>query len=217
MKTVSIPCGDSFVTGRLIGAADPGMPGVLLAHGAGTNQDHPMMVAIRDGIGSAGFSVLTFNYEYTEAGKKRPDSPKRLLTCHSAAASWFRREVQPSMVMAGRSMGGRIASILAAEGEECAGLMLFSYPLHPAGRPEKLRKDHLPDIDVPVLSIVGTRDALATRALYDRWIRPLPNFTTFDSEDADHSMRVRKASGRTNEEALSEMIDVATDWLRHLN
>ncbi len=217
MKTVSIPCGDSFVTGRLIGAADSVTPGVLLAHGAGTNQDHPMMVAIRDGIGAAGFPVLTFNYEYTEAGKKRPDAPKRLLACHSAVASWFRQEVQPSMVMAGRSMGGRIASMLAAEGEECAGLMLFSYPLHPAGRSEKLRKDHLADIKVPVLSIVGTRDALATRALYDRWVRPLPNFTTFDSEDADHSMRVRKASGRTNEDALSEMIEVATDWLHHLN
>ena len=217
MKTVSIPSGNSFVTGRLIGAADPGTPGVLLAHGAGTNQDHPMMVAIRDGIGAAGFPVLTFNYEYTEAGKKRPDAPKRLLACHSAAASWFRQEVQPSMVMAGRSMGGRIASMLAAEGEECAGVMLFSYPLHPAGRPEKLRKDHLPDIKVPVLSIVGTRDALSTRVLYDKWVRPLPNFTTFDSEDADHSMRVRKASGRTNEDALSEMIEVATDWLHHLN
>ena len=176
-----------------------------------------MMVAIRDGIAAAGFPVLTFNYEYTEAGKKRPDSPKRLLACHAEAARWFRQEVHPQMVMAGRSMGGRIASMLAAEGEECSGLMLFSYPLHPAGRPEKLRKDHLPDIAVPVLSIVGTRDALATPALYDQWVRPLPNFTTFDSEDADHSMRVRKASGRTNEEALTEMIQVATDWLRNHN
>jgi hypothetical protein len=204
------------VTGRLATAADPGTPGVLLAHGAGTNQDHPMVVAIRDGLASGGFSTLTFNYPYTEAGKKRPDAPKRLLACHSAVAEWFRTEVDPNMVMAGRSMGGRIASMLAAEGEPCSGLILFSYPLHPAGRPEKLRKDHLPDIQVPVLSIVGTRDALATMDLYDRWVRPLPNFTTSEIADGDHSFRVRKASGRTNEDALAEVIDAAADWLRTL-
>ena len=204
------------MTGRLAAAVDPGTPAVLLAHGAGTNQDHPMMVAIRDGLASGGFSTLTFNYPYTEAGKKRPDAPKRLLACHSAVAEWFRTEVDPNLVMAGRSMGGRIASMLAAEGEPCSGLILFSYPLHPAGRPEKLRKDHLADIQVPVLAIVGTRDALATMDLYDRWVRPLPNFTTSEIADGDHSFRVRKASGRTNEEALAEVIAAAADWLRTL-
>ena len=113
-------------------------------------------------------------------------------------------------------MGGRIASMLAADGEPCSGLILFSYPLHPAGRPENLRKDHLPDITVPVLSIVGTRDALATSVLYDRWVRPLPNFTTHEVEDGDHSFRVRKASGRSNEEALVEVIEAATGWLGRL-
>lgn len=214
MKNYVIPWEGGTVTGRLAPAG--GRPGVLLAHGAGTNQDHPMIVAIRDGLAAAGFPTLTFNYPYTESGRKAPDSPKRLLSCHQAAAEWFRTEVSPLMVMAGRSMGGRIASLLAAEGEACEGLVLFSYPLHPAGRPEKLRKDHLPDIPVPVLSIVGTRDALATAEQYDRWVRPLPNVTTFDSEDADHAMRVRKASGRTNEQALEEMIEVAAGWLHRL-
>lgn len=211
MKSHTIPWEGGTVTGRLAPAA--GSPGVLLAHGAGTNQDHAMIVAIRDGLAAAGFPVLTFNYPYTEAGRKAPDSPRRLLACHRAVAGWFRSEVSPQMVMAGRSMGGRIASMLAAEGEVCDGLILFSYPLHPAGRPENLRKDHLPDITVPVLSILGTRDALATAEQYDRWVRPLPNVTTFDSEDADHAMRVRKASGRTNEQVLDEMIEVAAQWL----
>jgi predicted alpha/beta-hydrolase family hydrolase len=175
-----------------------------------------MVVTIRDGLAAAGFPVLTFNYPYTEAGKTRPDTPKKLLACHKAVAAWFRAEVDPNMVMAGRSMGGRIASMLAAGGEKAAGLILFSYPLHPAGRPEKLRKDHLPEINVPVLSIVGTRDALAAMDLYDRWVRPLPTFTTFEVEDGDHSFRVRKASGRTNEQALAEVVGVAADWLHHL-
>jgi hypothetical protein len=175
-----------------------------------------MMVALRDGLASSGFPVVTFNYPYTEAGKKSPDPPSRLLACHQAAAAWCRAEIDLQMVLAGRSMGGRIASMLVAGGEPAAGLILFSYPLHPAGRPEKLRKDHLPDITVPVLSIVGTRDALATMELYDRWVRPLPTFTTVEIEDADHSLRVRKASGRTNAEALSNVIEAAADWLRRL-
>ena len=175
-----------------------------------------MVVALRDGLASSGFPVVTFNYPYTEAGKKSPDPPSRLLACHAAAAAWFRAEIDPRIVLAGRSMGGRIASMLVAGGERAAGLILFSYPLHPAGRPEKLRKDHLPDITIPVLSIVGTRDALATVELYDRWVRPLPTFTTVQIEDADHSLRVRKASGRTNAEALSDAIEAAADWLRRL-
>lgn len=113
-------------------------------------------------------------------------------------------------------MGGRMASMLAADGEPCAGLILFSYPLHPAGRPDKLRKEHLPQIDVPVLSILGTRDALASPELYDEWVRPLPNFTTVDIEDGDHSYRVRKASGRSNEQALGEVIAAAVRWLKRL-
>lgn len=216
MKPVAIPWEGGTVTGRLVAVADPGRPGVLLAHGAGTNQDHTMIVALRDGLASAGFPTLTFNYPYTEAGKKRPDSPTRLLACHSAAARWFRAEVSPQMVMAGRSMGGRMASMLAADGEPCAGLILFSYPLHPAGRPDKLRKDHLPQIKVPVLSIVGTRDALASPELYGEWVRPLPNFETVDIEDGDHSYRVRKASGRSGEQALNEVIEAAVRWLKRL-
>jgi predicted alpha/beta-hydrolase family hydrolase len=189
----------------------------LLAHGAGTEQDHPMIVALRDGLADGGFPVLTFNYPYTEAGRKRPDPPARLQLCHASVARWFREEVDPQMVMAGRSMGGRMASMLAAAGQPCVGLILFSYPLHPPGRPEKLRKDHLSDIDVPVLSILGTRDALAGMELYDRWVRPLPNVTTVEVEDGDHSFRVRKSSGRTNDEALRGVIDAAVDWLSALS
>ncbi len=109
-----------------------------------------------------------------------------------------------------------MASMLAAAGEPCVGLILFSYPLHPAGRPEKLRKDHLPDIEVPVLSIVGTRDAMATMELYDRWVRPLQNVTTVEVEDGDHSFRVRKSSGRTNDGALEGVVSAAVDWLSTL-
>lgn len=212
IQTVEIPWREGTVTGRL---AEGGRLGVLLAHGAGTNQDHASIVALRDGLAAAGHTVLTFNYGYTERGGKRPDPQARLLACHRAVLDWFRQQVE-CVVLAGRSMGGRMGTYLAAEGEDVAGLILFSYPLHPAGKPEKLRKDHLPDIVAPMLFIVGTRDALSRMDLYDRWVRPLPTVTTVEIGDGDHSFRVRKASGRSNDEAQSEVIAAAVDWLAGL-
>ena len=202
------------VTGRLLPGESP--LGVLLAHGAGTNQDHASIVALREGLAGAGFPVMTFNYPYTEAGKKRPDTQAKLLECHRAVLAWFGSKVSERVVLAGRSMGGRMGTYLAAENEPCDGLILFAYPLHPAGRPEKLRKDHLAEITQPMLFCVGTRDALSKMDLYDRWVRPLPTATTFEVEDGDHSFRVRKASGRTNEEALAEVIEASAAWLRSL-
>ena len=118
--------------------ADPRRPSgraVLLAHGAGAGQDHPGMTSIRDGLVARGHPVLTFNYPYTEAGRRfPPDRRDILLACHRAAAEWLRDRCS-GMVMAGRSMGGRMASYLAAEGEPCDGLVLYAYPLHPAGSP----------------------------------------------------------------------------------
>lgn len=209
IRTVEIAWAGGTVTGRLV---EGGPLGVLLAHGAGTDQDHASIVALRDGLAAAGHTVLTFNYPYTERGGKRPDPQARLLECHRAALDWFRPQVE-RVVLAGRSMGGRMGTYLAAQGEDVAGLILFAYPLHPAGKPEKLRKDHLPDIGAPMLFIVGTRDALSRMDLYDRWVRPLPTVTTVEIDDGDHSFRVRKASGRTNAEAQADVIAAAVDWL----
>lgn len=217
MKTtsVSIPwSADQAVTGRLIGGSLA--PGVLLAHGAGTDQDHTSIVRLRDGIAAAGYPVLTFNYPYTERGGRRPDPQQRLLTCHRAVVEWFCDNVAQTVVGAGRSMGGRMATYLAAEGMPFAGLILFAYPLHPAGKPDRLRKDHLADVRCPMLFIVGTRDPMSTMALFDQWIRPLPQAAVVEIEDGDHSFRVRKSSGRTNDQAQAEIAAAAVDWLASL-
>ncbi len=193
-------------------------PGVLLAHGAGVGQHHELMVAIRDTIAEAGFPVMTFDYPYMAAGRKAPDRPPKLLTCHRAAAVELRDRVGGRIVLAGRSMGGRMASHLAAEDEPCEGLILFSYPLHPPGRPEKLRVEHLPSITVPVLSLTGTRDAFVTRELYDEHLGSMPNVTTHWLEDADHSYRARKkVTGRTKDEVVAEMLGVTVEWLSRLS
>ena len=183
------------------------MPGLLLAHGAGTNQDHPRLVELRDGLGRAGVTVLTFNYQYTEADRKRPDTQPVLLSTHRAARDYLAAEVGGRVVLAGRSMGGRMGTYLAAAGEPALGLVLYAYPLHPPGRPEKLRADHLPAISAPMLFFQGTRDPLSRMELFDRYVRPLPN-ATVELIEADHSL-----GGAKNAAVL---VQRTADWVRNL-
>ena len=187
----------------------------MLAHGAGTNQDHQSIITLREGLAAHGHPVLTFNYPYTEQGKRRPDRADVLLACHRAATKWLQQRCD-DVVFAGRSMGGRIATHLAAEGESCVGVVLYSYPLHPAGKPEKLRKDHLPDIAVPMLFFSGDQDALALPDLVDEWIRPLPTSTVISIPDADHSFRVPKRSGKTQDVVYQEIIVQTSEWVNDL-
>ncbi|CAN5865855.1 alpha/beta hydrolase [soil metagenome] len=186
------------VTGILEGS---GETGVLLAHGAGTDQDHPNMVALRQRLAEQGFTVMTFNYPYTERGSKRPDRPEKLVECHQAAAQALRQDVD-RLFLAGRSMGGRMGTYLAAEGYECAGLILYAYPLHPAGKPEKLRVAQFPDVTSPMLFFQGTRDPLSRMELFDRYIRPLPNATVEVLEGANHGF----SGGGWNPESMIERL-----------
>jgi hypothetical protein len=162
--------------------------GILLAHGAGAGQDHPAMAGLRAGLARGGHTVMTFNYPYIERGSRRPDRQEKLLACHSAAADSLAPEVD-QLFLAGRSMGGRMGTYLAAEARFCAGLILYAYPLHPAGKPEKLRADHLHDISVPMLFFQGTKDALARMDLFDEHISGLPNADIELLEGAGHGFR----------------------------
>lgn len=190
---------------------------VLMAHGAGTNQDHASVQAIRDGFAEAGFSVVTFNYPYAERDKRAPDRPPKLLKCHAAILDWSKDNMGSDVVMAGRSMGGRMATMLAADGAECAGIILFSYPLHPAGKPERPRVGHLPDVGAPMLFLSGTRDPLCQLDLIEEHLRPLPNAAIHLIDDGDHAMRVRLKSGRSSEEAHDEMMEATFAWLGGLD
>ena len=191
LGNVKIRVGEGTVTGRLVTGGDrsvgDGNRGVLLAHGAGTDQDHPRLVELRDGLGRIGLTVLTFNYLYTEAGRKGPDSQPRLLSAHRAARDYLASEVGGPVVLAGRSMGGRMGTYLAAAGESTLGLVLYAYPLHPPGQPDRLRADHLAAIGAPMLFFQGTRDPLSRMELFEQHVRPLPN-TTVELLEADHSL-----------------------------
>ena len=136
-----------------------------------------------------GIEVVRFNFPYREQGSKRPDPMPVLKEAIAARAN-------AGVVMGGRSMGGRAASMLAADGFPCRGLILLAYPLHPAGQPEKLRNAHWPQIKVPVLCINGTRDALCDKALMEQALKSV-SWTMHWLEGADHSFKVLKSSGRT--------------------
>ena len=205
-EEIKIAVGEATVTGRLARREDSHI-GVLLAHGAGTNQDHPRLIELRDGLAAAGLAVLTFNYLYTEADRKRPDAQPLLLSAHRAARDHLMAKVGGPVVLAGRSMGGRMGTYLAAAGEPALGLVLYAYPLHPPGKPENLRADHLPAIMAPMLFFQGPRDPLSRMELFDRYVRPLPT-ATVELVEADHSLGGARNAAR--------LIERSVEWIGKL-
>ncbi|MHB8733279.1 MAG: alpha/beta hydrolase family protein [bacterium] len=169
-----------------------------VAHGAGAGMAHPFMTGGAAGLAAGGVSVLRFNFRYMEARRRVPDrTPVLLDTWRAAIQELARRGGGLPMVMGGKSMGGRMASMLAAEeGAQFRGaaLVFFGYPLHPAGATGRLRDAHLPEIRVPMLFIQGTRDALAQADLVEDVVRRLePLARLHVVPDGDHSFHVRGA------------------------
>lgn len=171
------------------------------------------MLRLSAALGARGVEVVRFNFQYREAGSKRIDPPPALKQSFISAVEKIRGTRRP-LIIGGRSMGGRVASMLAAEGFACDGLLLAAYPLHPADKPEKLRDAHLARIRCPVLCFNGTRDALCTRELMER---ALANVTApwemHWLEGADHSFHVLKSSGRTDADIDAELGAASERWL----
>ena len=167
------------------------------------------MLALAKALGD--FEVVRFNFPYREKGSRRIDPMPVLKDCFREAAQKVRGKGR--LFIGGRSMGGRVASMLAADGFACDGLMLFAYPLHPAGQPDKLRADHLPKIAAPVLCVNGTRDALCTREIMEPIVARLPRWTMHWLESADHAFHVLKSSGRNDAQVMEEAGAAARRWL----
>lgn len=194
-----------------------GHVGLVLAHGAGSDLASPVLLAVGRGLAERGYPVLTFNFPYAEARRKRPDPPARLESAFRDAVAVARKEMGGrALVLGGRSLGGRIASHLAAQGEPCAGLVLLAYPLHPARRPERLRTAHWADLTAPMLFVQGDRDPLCDLALLEDERRT--HLSGIDSRvhviaGADHSFGVRASDARGRAALLDEVVDVVADWL----
>ena len=199
------------VTGVVGG--EPSGVGVLLAHGAGAGQEHPWIVAVREGLVRRGLFVMSFNYRYTEAGKRAPDRMPMLLEVHRAAADVLASE-SDRVVLAGKSMGGRVGSHLAGdEGWSAAGLVYFGYPLVPVGKGDPRPTDHLNAIDVPQLFMAGSRDRLSPPALMAPIAASVPDGTFQVIDGGDHSFKVLKRSPKSNDEVLDDATGAAADWI----
>ncbi len=169
------------------------------------------MTALATALQAVGFDVVRFNFPYREKGSKRPDHMPVLKETIASVAAKVRG--RGKLVIGGRSMGGRAASMLAADGFECDGVLLLAYPLHPAGQPEKPRIAHLGSIQAPVLCFNGTRDELCRRDLMEDAVKELERWQMHWLEGADHSFRVLKSSGRTDDDVLREVAEVSRAWL----
>jgi len=196
---------------------------VLLAHGAGSDLHGAALVAVADALAAAKVPSLRFNHPYRTAGRNAPDRPKVLdAATREAAAELSRRAKLPPerLVLGGRSMGGRYCSmVVGAETDPvpALGLLMLSYPLHAAGKPDQPRADHFPAIRVPVLFISGTRDSMAGQPDLTAAAKAVKGKVSFHWIDtADHGYRPLKASGRTSAEVLAEVAEAAVAWVARL-
>lgn len=192
----------------------PDVPLFVCAHGAGGNHSDRGLVAASRTLASAGLGILRFNFPYRERKSGRPDPMPVLTATIRAVVDAARSELRPpAVIIGGRSMGGRAASMLAAEGFGCDALLLLAYPLHPPGQTAKLRDAHLAAISVPVLCFNGTRDTFCERPLMERAVARLDRWTMHWLDGADHSFHVLKSSGRTDADVLAEVRGATARWL----
>jgi predicted alpha/beta-hydrolase family hydrolase len=194
-------------------AASNGRTVLVLAHGAGAPQTHPWIVAVAQALASRGLNVVTFNFLYAEAKRRVPDKTAVLEETWRAVLDAVRTRAdlaRARVFIGGKSMGGRIATHLAAQGAaDFKGLVLLGYPLHPPGRPDKLRAEHLARITLPMLFIQGSRDAFGTPDELAPFLAPLVRHGTrlFTVQGGDHSLTPLKSGPLDREQVMALVAD----------
>ncbi|HZW42212.1 MAG TPA: alpha/beta family hydrolase [Agromyces sp.] len=174
---------------------------IAVAHGAGAGMEHPFISGFTRAMNTLGFATLRFNFPYREAGRRFPDRPPvaiatwRAVTDDATARATTAGSPGESIWASGKSFGGRMASMAVADGMPAAGLVFLGYPLHPPGRPEKARDEHLPGITVPMLFLQGRNDPFAMpNEQLDDVVRRIGANATLDwIDDANHSFEVKGA------------------------
>jgi predicted alpha/beta-hydrolase family hydrolase len=190
---------------------------LLLAHGAGAPMDSPFMNAVAAGIAKNGFRVLRFEFPYMRArrdeGRKKPPDRGPVLeqAWREAIREAAGKKGAKGVVIGGKSMGGRIASMVADDAG-VAGLVCLGYPFHPPGQPEKLRVAHLEDLKTPALIVQGERDAFGTKDEVSQYSLSKKIRVLF-LPDGDHSFKPRASSGRTEKQNLDEAVALVSAFL----
>lgn len=225
--TVAVTATDRVTALAYPAAIDPSLAATLvLAHGAGAGQTHPFMVHFAEGLAARGLDVVTFDFVYTEQGRRAPDRGPKLEACYRGVVDAVRErgDQEQPLLIGGKSMGGRIASQIAAAPEpeatdaedaaDVAGVVALGYPLHPPGRPEKMRDAHLPRVPVPMLVVQGSRDSFGSEDELRPVLGRMPAPELYVVEDGDHSLNIRRKSAPPQEEIYAGVMDKIVQWAR---
>jgi uncharacterized protein len=190
---------------------------VLVAHGAGAGMEHPFMGGFVRALNDDGAATLRFNFPYREAGRKFPDRPPlAIATWRAALAEAKARSEGEPLWAAGKSFGGRMASMAVAEGMEAAGLVYLGYPLHPPGKPDKLRDEHLYGIAVPMLFLQGTKDTFMTPEVLEGVVSRIGANAELEwREGGGHTFEVAKVKRSAEELGASLAPSVSAFIRRH--
>ena len=209
---------DQKVTAIIYAAAKARQAGIglILGPGAGAPQTSGFMVTFASELAARGIDVVTFNFLYMEQRRRVPDPNAKLEGCYRAVIEAVARRKLGKLAIGGKSMGGRIASQVAALGAaEVAGLVLLGYPLHPPGKPEELRVKHLPAIETPMLFIQGSRDAFGAPEELRPFMQKLKAPAELHVvEGGDHSFKVPKRAGLSQADVYKSVQDRIDQWLR---
>lgn len=200
-------------SGILLGPATKSALGIVIAHGAGGNMNTQFIDFFHQAFAHAGYPSLKFNFFYSEAKRKYPDSQPLLMKCFEKAIAAMS---QDRLIIGGKSMGGRIASYVA-EDPRVAGLLFLGYPLHPPGKIDQLRDQHLYDIGKPMLFVSGTKDPFARIDLLQRTLKKIgPLATSYLVEGGGHSLEVRRKRDQSSIEILDTAATAILEWLKDL-
>ncbi len=189
---------------------------LLLGHGAGADQTSAFMVNFAEELAARGIDVVTFNFLYKEQGRSAPDRQEKLEACYRAVIKAVQKKLAANkLFIGGKSMGGRIASQVAAnENEGISGLVFLGYPLHPPGKPDALRAEHLPRIQRPMFFVQGERDTFGTPDELQPIISTLtPACTIYTIANGDHSFTVPKKSLMSQADVYTAAQDEIVRWL----
>lgn len=193
---------------------------LVLGHGAGAGMHHPFMQAVAEQLAAQKIATFRYQFPYMEKGKKSPDSQTTLRATVVSAVETAKKAARGLPLLAGgKSMGGRLTSLVAAEGglPDVRGLIFYGFPLHATGKPSSERGAHLAEVSIPMLFLQGTRDRLAELACITPLCRGLGKRATLHIvEGGDHSFHVLKRSGRTAEEVQNELGETVGSWVSGL-
>jgi predicted alpha/beta-hydrolase family hydrolase len=206
----------SAVSAAWIAPHDP-VAWLVVGHGAGSGMDHPFLVGFARAMAEEGVATARFNFHYANAGRRSPDPEPSLRAAWIEAFEGVRAMASGLPVfVGGKSLGGRIASMCVADGMPATGLVFLGYPLHPPGKPERVRDEHLYEIGAPMLFLQGTRDPFAQAALLSKVLKKLgPRAELHAVEGGDHSFRVRGVKAEDREIGAS-LAAVAAPFVRRV-